>query len=174
MPQGLPQSPISYRKRDQMKVDVITVHVIKNYGSVFQALAIKEKFPQHGWESEFINYIWQDAVEKIFYNGYTQYDLFLNNTAKSTILYPTFRRWQHGFGGFLKRSAALTPKIYTTEAWLGTDVPRANQQRLQKVIEVRSDPKVRLRERLVASIACMGRGPFTAFCLFTRELEKMQ
>ena len=39
---------------------------------------------------------------------------------------------------------------------------------------VAHDPEARPRERLAARIACLGEGPFTAFCHLARRLGKMQ
>ena len=40
-----------------MKVSIITMHAINNYGSVFQALATEQLFQQLGCEVETIDYI---------------------------------------------------------------------------------------------------------------------
>ena len=60
-----------------------------------------------------------------------------------------------------------------------TEEERKDRQALWQVIErhrsvVRSDSRARSRERLAASIACMGEGPFLAFCYLARSLGKMQ
>lgn len=60
-----------------------------------------------------------------------------------------------------------------------TDEERADRQALWEVLKrhrgvVAGDPEARPRERLAARIACMGEGPFTAFCHLARRMGKMQ
>lgn len=60
-----------------------------------------------------------------------------------------------------------------------TEEERADRQALWQVIEryrnvVRRDSAARPRERLAATIACMGEGPFSAFCVLARRLGLMQ
>ena len=40
-----------------MRVDVITLHAVQNYGSVLQALATQKLLEKHGCEVKIINYI---------------------------------------------------------------------------------------------------------------------
>lgn len=40
-----------------MRIDVITLHAVQNYGSVLQALATQEFLKQHGCTVRIINYI---------------------------------------------------------------------------------------------------------------------
>jgi len=48
-----------------VRVDVITLHAVQNYGSVLQALATQKLLEKHGCEVKIINYIREDV--KIFY-----------------------------------------------------------------------------------------------------------
>ena len=41
----------------KIKVDVITLHAVQNYGSVLQALATQKLLERHGCEVRIINYI---------------------------------------------------------------------------------------------------------------------
>ena len=45
------------RETEQMKIDLITLHAVKNYGSVLQTLATQKIFESYGYEVEVINYI---------------------------------------------------------------------------------------------------------------------
>ncbi|PLS24544.1 polysaccharide pyruvyl transferase family protein [Bifidobacterium imperatoris] len=109
-----------------MKVEVITLHSIKNYGSVLQTLATKEKFQSLGHDVEFINYVRKDTTEKNMYRAYTRNDNALKATAKHALLYPTMRRWRHVFGGFLDRNVTLTERMYTSEKQLEEHTPVAD------------------------------------------------
>ncbi|NMM99127.1 polysaccharide pyruvyl transferase family protein [Bifidobacterium olomucense] len=109
-----------------MKVEVITLHSIRNYGSVLQTLATQEKFKQYGCEVEFINYMRQDALEKNFYREFTLNDNPVKSAAKRAVLYPTIHRWRHVFDGFLSKNVTLTKQTYTSEAQLETNTPKAD------------------------------------------------
>ena len=47
-----------------MRVDVITLHAVQNYGSVLQALATQKLLEKHGCEVKIINYIREDVRYK--------------------------------------------------------------------------------------------------------------
>lgn len=47
-----------------MKVALITLHAIKNYGSVLQTLATQEIFKEYGCDVKLINYIREDSLDK--------------------------------------------------------------------------------------------------------------
>ena len=46
------------------KIEIITLHYIKNYGSVLQTYATQKKFELMGYECEVIDYIRPNAEEK--------------------------------------------------------------------------------------------------------------
>lgn len=50
-----------------MKVAVIMLHAIKNYGSVLQALVTQELLQILGCEAEVINYLREDSQDKNVY-----------------------------------------------------------------------------------------------------------
>ncbi len=45
-----------------MKIEVITLNAIRNYGSVLQTLATQELLKQFGVEVEVVNYIREDVL----------------------------------------------------------------------------------------------------------------
>lgn len=93
-----------------MKVDVITLHAVQNYGSVLQALATQEILKQHGCEVEIINYIREDVkyenLLKVRSNG---------NVIKKAVLYPSVKRWKKVFESFYHEHLNLSEHIYTTK-----------------------------------------------------------
>lgn len=59
-----------------MKVAVITLHEMKNYGSVLQTLATQRKFEELGCGAEIINFLRQDSLDKNIYKRWTRNDRF--------------------------------------------------------------------------------------------------
>lgn len=93
-----------------MRIDLITLHAVKNYGSVLQTFATQEKFKQFGHEVKVINFIREDVREENLMNTWCG-----NNYLKRVVLAPTLKRWRKVFNGFLKENINLTDDIYTTE-----------------------------------------------------------
>lgn len=94
-----------------MKVSVITLQGIRNYGSVLQAFATQELFKEYVSNVEVINYTRPDCADdrallELWTNG---------NIVKKAILYPTVKKWNKVFDGFLKKNLNLTDKKYVTE-----------------------------------------------------------
>ena len=93
-----------------MKINVITLHAIKNYGSVLQTLATQELFKSYGFDVEFINYIREDSLDKNLMNYWCG-----SNVIKMIAMYPTLIRWKKVFNKFLAEHIRLTDKAYTNE-----------------------------------------------------------
>lgn len=82
-----------------MKIEVITLHGVWNYGSVLQALATQYFFEQLGYTVEFINYKRNDFRSIGNYLCYTcKDDPFLKSILKSLVLLPTVIHWKRMFG----------------------------------------------------------------------------
>lgn len=108
------------------KVAVITLHAIKNYGSVLQTLATQKKFEELGCEVEIINYLREDSQDKNIYKRWTKGDNFLKRIVKSVILFPTAQKWKKVFWGFLNRNVNLTETTYLSEQELESNPPIAD------------------------------------------------
>ena len=93
-----------------MKIDVITLNAIRNYGSVLQALATQELLVNHGTEVEIINYIREDALPQNIAKTYGG-----ESFIKRMVMLPTIIRWKYVFDKFQKKHLNLSEKIYTTE-----------------------------------------------------------
>lgn len=93
-----------------MKVDVITLHAVQNYGSVLQALATQELLRSHGCEVTIINYVRENVRWENLSHTWCG-----NNPIKAMVMFPTISRWKKVFGGFCKEYLNLTKEIYTTE-----------------------------------------------------------
>lgn len=93
-----------------MKIDVITLNAIKNYGSVLQTLATQELLMQNGAEVEIINYVREDVLPKNIAKTYVG-----NSLIKRIIMLPTIIRWKTVFDKFQRKHLNLGNKQYTTE-----------------------------------------------------------
>ena len=93
-----------------MKIDFITLHAVKNYGSALQAYATQELLKKHNCDVRVINYIREDAKDENLFNTWCG-----NNIIKRLIMFPTIRRWKKVFGYFNRNYLNLTNEIYTTD-----------------------------------------------------------
>ncbi len=91
-----------------MKISVITLHGVKNYGSVLQSFATKEMFESFGFDVEFINFIREDSLDKNLLDTWCG-----KNIIKRCAMLPTIKKWKKVFGGFLRQNLKLTDKVYT-------------------------------------------------------------
>ncbi len=93
-----------------MKISLITLHAIKNYGSALQTLATQEMFKSYGFDTEVINFIREDSLDENLLNSWCG-----SNPIKRLAMMPTVKRWEKVFGGFLSKNINLTKKVYTYE-----------------------------------------------------------
>ena len=94
----------------RVKVDVITLQAVQNYGSVLQAYATQKIFEKHGCEVQIINYIRENVKYENLLEARSN-----GNFLKKIILYPNINRWKKVFLGFCNENLNLTEKSYTTE-----------------------------------------------------------
>ncbi len=101
-----------------MKVSLITLHRIVNYGSVLQAYATQQIFEQLGAETEVVDYF----IERMTQRGMSvrirhKHPLLeksaLLTLAARAILYPSYRRRFRVFRDFVNRNIKMTPHIYS-------------------------------------------------------------
>lgn len=93
-----------------MKADLITLHAVRNYGSVLQAFATQEIFKKHGIDITIINFIREDVLPSniLESNG-------ANNIIKKIVLYPSIKKQEKVFKKFCDNYLKLTKKQYTYE-----------------------------------------------------------
>lgn len=91
-----------------MKVALITLHAIKNYGSVLQTLATQEIFKEYGCEVELINYIREDSLDKNLLHTWCG-----KNVIKQIAMLPTVIKWKTVFNDFIAQHFNLTEHVYT-------------------------------------------------------------
>lgn len=99
-----------------MKLTIITLQNIRNYGSALQALATQEVFKSLGCEVDFINYVREDYVsKKSRLRKWCQEFNFIKKIIYTSILYPSFIRLDIVFSRFIKKYLTVIPGKYSTE-----------------------------------------------------------
>lgn len=93
-----------------MKIDIITLHAVQNYGSVLQAFATQELFRQYGCDITIINYVREDVKYKNLVKKWSN-----GNLIKALAIIPTICRWKKVFLKFTKEYLNLSTKVYTSE-----------------------------------------------------------
>ena len=93
-----------------MKIDVITLNAVRNYGSVLQALATQELLKENGADVEIINYVREDVLPSNIAKTYGG-----NNILKRLAMIPTIIRWKVVFDKFQEKNLNLGKIKYTTE-----------------------------------------------------------
>lgn len=97
------------------RVALITLHAVKNYGSVLQTYATQTILESFGYDSIVVNYIREFNLDKNIANKVTENDYGLKKMLKNIVLIPTVERWKCVFNTFLKQNIKLTDKVYTYE-----------------------------------------------------------
>lgn len=93
-----------------IRIDVITLQAVQNYGSVLQALATQHLFEELGAQVTVINFVkWPNRYENLL-DGWGG-----KNPIKRLAIAPTVRRWKTVFRGFNEENLHLTEKVYTTD-----------------------------------------------------------
>ena len=98
-----------------MKIAVITMHAVKNYGSVLQTYATQCVLEKMGLTVEIINFIREKILDKNLASTWTRDDKFIKKIMKKIILYPTIYRWKKVFNNYLLSYIKLSSRIYTSE-----------------------------------------------------------
>lgn len=93
-----------------MKIEVITLNAIRNYGSVLQTLATQELLKRFGAEVEVVNYVREDVLPSNIARTYGG-----NNIIKRLVMLPTIRRWKTVFDKFQEEHINLSSKVYTSD-----------------------------------------------------------
>lgn len=114
-----------------MKIDIITLHRVRNYGSSLQTLATQQILEQLGCQTEIIDY---------YPERYTSFGLLKRLKYKSdklaknpillfgarVIISFSYIKKKLVFDSFLKKYIKMTPKTYRTEKELLEDIPVAD------------------------------------------------
>ena len=93
-----------------MKADLITLHAVRNYGSVLQAYATQELFRKKGVDITVIDYVREDILPCNILKT-----LEADNIVKKAILLPSVKKQDKTFAHFCNKYLKLTPNKYTFE-----------------------------------------------------------
>lgn len=95
-----------------MKIDIITLHYIRNYGSVLQTYATQAKFEAMGYEAEIVDYVRPNAedgamieegfekknlhgIKKMLYIGLKKFEFSKRNRVSITQFRPSIHSSTH-------------------------------------------------------------------------------
>lgn len=103
-----------------MKVDFITLHCIKNYGSALQTYAMQKTINKIGAESETIDYIRKDAQDKNILNTRLNNSKFFNKNkllriAGKIMIKKSIIKQNKVFNNFLYSKINFSPKYLTND-----------------------------------------------------------
>lgn len=92
-----------------MKIDLITLHAVQNYGSVLQAFATQEFFKKFGCDVSIINYVRENIKYENLIKTWSNH-----NPIKAMAIFPTIQRWKKVFRKYCLDNLNLSEKVYTT------------------------------------------------------------
>ena len=98
-----------------MKIAVITMHAVKNYGSVLQTYATQRVLEDKDIEVEIINYIRKKNLDSNLSSTWTRSDNGPRKIIKRILLQPTIKRWKQVFNGYLEQNIKTSSSVYTCE-----------------------------------------------------------
>lgn len=96
-----------------MKIAVITMHAVKNYGSALQAFATQQVLCGLGYETEIINYIRKKNIDSNLIDVWTSKEKGIRKIAKRILMYPTIKKWISVWGNYLQTYIHLSAVTYT-------------------------------------------------------------
>ena len=114
-----------------MKIDIITLHNVKNYGSVLQSLATQIILEKKGYEVEFINYYRKNLIDSnILKNNLNNSKFFSKNFITKLIgkiiLPKTINKQIKVFNEFINEYIKMTKDKYYSFEELKDNIPEAD------------------------------------------------
>lgn len=114
-----------------MKVDIITCHNIKNYGSVYQTYATQKLIENLGYQVEVIDYQRKDTSNSELIKTHVhQSDRVRNHPllkiVLTAVITPAIHKQIRVFEGFLEKYIHRTPRSYFSNEQLKADCPKAD------------------------------------------------
>lgn len=114
-----------------MKIDIITLHRVRNYGSSLQTLATQRFFEENGCEAEIIDYYPErytslGLLKRLKYKSERLEHNPVLLLAARMVISVSYLRKKLVFDKFLKKHIKLTPATYRSEEELEANVPAAD------------------------------------------------
>ena len=91
-----------------MKIEIITMHGVQNYGSALQAFATKKLLEKHHCQVVFIDYVQKHLLPENIVGTWAK-----GNPLKAIAIFPTTVKWKKVFYEFCTQNLDLTKKRYT-------------------------------------------------------------
>lgn len=113
------------------KIELVTLHRVKNYGSVLQAYATQEIFKKYGYEIEILDYYPERYTKKGMLsriknqNRWLQKYSILRLFARLIIL-PSYKKRFNTFNKFLNEYLSLSKTTYYSYEEIKSDIPKAD------------------------------------------------
>ena len=98
-----------------MRIAVITMHAVKNYGSVLQTYATQEVLRKKQHDMFVINYIRKKNLNHNLVDTWTRNDKGIKKVLKTIIIWPTVKKWCKVFDTYLNENIIQSPYVYLTE-----------------------------------------------------------
>lgn len=98
-----------------MKISVITLHAVKNYGSALQSYATQKIFEDLGLETEIIDYRRKPVLYKSPIQIIKDKEFSLKQKIKLLLIAPSSKKAQKVFDRFLNKHLRLTEERYTED-----------------------------------------------------------
>lgn len=95
---------------EKLRIDIITMDAVQNYGSVLQAFATKKFFESQNCDVTIINYVREDVKYDNLIKSWSK-----GNPIKALVMFPTVKRWKKVFQTFRENNLNLSKLCYTTE-----------------------------------------------------------
>lgn len=95
-----------------MKVKLLTLQCIKNYGSVLQTYATERLLSNFFGDVQTIQYIRKDSIDKDMLNNWTAESTGITRLIKKIVLFPMCNRYKKVFNSFLDKYVHLTEQVY--------------------------------------------------------------
>lgn len=114
-----------------MKIDVITLHNVRNYGSVLQSLATQIILEKKGYDVEFINYYRKNLIDENILKNYLENSKFfsknyLTKLIGKIVLPKTIHKQIKVFNKFVKEYIKTTKDVYFSCEDLKNNLPKAD------------------------------------------------
>lgn len=98
-----------------MKVSIITLHAVGNYGSVLQAYATQNIFEEIGCSVEIVDYRYKVLLPKTITQIFFSSDYSIRMKFKLMLIYPSTIKGRQVFERFLEKWVKLTQHLYTDD-----------------------------------------------------------
>lgn len=98
-----------------MKVSIITLHKVRNYGSVLQALATQNMLGEYFDYVEIINYVRENVYGTNAIKSMAAQFKGIKKIVTYGIMVPTYLRWNKVFDGFIDKYLHVTNSMFISE-----------------------------------------------------------